>query len=121
MAKNGKLSKLRSIIKRWNSSTRTTLTGGGGGRDGSSESTDDDDIPSGFHPVFVGKSRRRYLLSSDVIDRPIFQTLINRSSGGDGGAFVGCEVVLFEHLLWMLENADPQPELLDELIDFYAC
>jgi hypothetical protein len=30
-------------------------------------------------------------------------------------------VVLFEHLLWMLENADPQPESLDELVEFYAC
>jgi hypothetical protein len=29
--------------------------------------------------------------------------------------------VMFEHLLWMLENADPQPESLDELVDYYAC
>ncbi|MCI01261.1 SAUR-like auxin-responsive family protein, partial [Trifolium medium] len=34
---------------------------------------------------------------------------------------VACEVVLFEHMLWMLENSDPQPESLDELVDYYSC
>ncbi|KAL0909691.1 hypothetical protein M5K25_020581 [Dendrobium thyrsiflorum] len=135
MAKNGKLSKLRSLIKRWNSSSRITRTAGAGSgsgsSDGSGRSTEDetwqpasfhgDETPNDLLPVFVGKSRRRYLLSSNVVDRPIFQTLINRSGGNDGDAVVGCEVVLFEHLLWMLENADQQPELLDELVDFYAC
>ncbi|KAH0452973.1 hypothetical protein IEQ34_017297 [Dendrobium chrysotoxum] len=136
MAKNGKLSKLRSMIKRWNSSSRITRTAGSGSgsSDGSGRSTDDerwqpasfhgDEIPNDLLPVFVGKSRRRYLLSSNVVDRPIFQTLINRSGGcggNEGDAVVGCEVVLFEHLLWMLENADQQPELLDDLVDFYAC
>ncbi|MCE5165748.1 hypothetical protein HAX54_012020 [Datura stramonium] len=62
--------------------------------------------------VYVGKSRRQYLVSTDVICHPLFMELAERS--GDSIA-VGCEVVLFEHLLWMLENADPQPESLDEL------
>ncbi|XP_021849193.2 auxin-responsive protein SAUR78-like [Spinacia oleracea] len=93
-------------------------------------SYDDDSSPEPFSatnlcPVYVGKSRRRYLVSSEVLDHPLFRELIERSSsaGGGGGeeVSVGCEVVLFEHMLWMLENADPQPESLDELVDFYAC
>ncbi|KAF7822490.1 auxin-responsive protein SAUR78 [Senna tora] len=36
---------------------------------------------------------------------------------------VNCEVVLFDHLLWMLEHADPKfasSESLDELADLYV-
>ena len=85
-------------------------------------------MPPGLHPVYVGKSRRRYLIDADLVGHPLFQNLVDRSGGagagvgaGGGGTFVGCEVVLFEHLLWMLENADPQPESLDELVEYYAC
>lgn len=75
--------------------------------------------------VFVGKSRRLYRVTSDVVDNPVFRELVERSreteQQNDTVNVVACEVVLFEHLLWMLENADPQPESLDELVDFYAC
>ncbi|KAI5674164.1 hypothetical protein M9H77_14528 [Catharanthus roseus] len=91
----------------------------------SSDDEESYEINRNLHPVFVGKSRRRYLISSDVIDNPIFRELVERSSGNDSDdssiVVIGCEVVLFEHLLWMLENADPQPESLDELVDFYSC
>lgn len=50
----------------------------------------------------------------------MFRELAERSSESDTIS-IACEVVLFEHLLWMLENADPQPESLDELVEFYAC
>ncbi|CAL9058910.1 auxin-responsive protein SAUR78-like [Musa acuminata AAA Group] len=79
----------------------------------------------GLHLVYVGKSRRRYLISSDVIDHPLFQIIAQRHADGDssGGAatVVGCEVVLFEHLLWMLVNADLQPDSVDELVEYYTC
>ncbi|XP_008803402.1 auxin-responsive protein SAUR76-like [Phoenix dactylifera] len=132
---NGKLSKLKCMIKRWNSSSRiarsAAVGSGGGGGSASSRSQDEeawqsasfhgDEIPSGLHPVYVGKSRRRYLVSSDLVDHPLFRVLVEKSGGGDAAAtVVGCEVVLFEHLLWMLENADPQPDSLDELVEFYA-
>ncbi|XP_011078210.1 UDP-N-acetylglucosamine transferase subunit ALG14 homolog [Sesamum indicum] len=48
------------------------------------------------------------------MDHPVFRELVERHDDEDS-VTVGCEVVLFEHLLWMLENADPQPESLDEL------
>ncbi|KAK9697376.1 hypothetical protein RND81_08G034000 [Saponaria officinalis] len=74
-----------------------------------------------LQPVYVGKSRRQYLVTTDMVSNPLFQQLI-AGGGGDGEEIrVGCEVVLFEHLLWMLQNADPQPESLDELAEFYAC
>uniref|UniRef100_J3MTJ1 Uncharacterized protein n=1 Tax=Oryza brachyantha TaxID=4533 RepID=J3MTJ1_ORYBR len=77
-----------------------------------------------LHPVYVGKARRRYLIAEELVGHPLFQNLVDRTGGGAGEAgttVVGCEVVLFEHLLWMLENADPQPESLDELVEYYAC
>ncbi|PKA47067.1 hypothetical protein AXF42_Ash011741 [Apostasia shenzhenica] len=129
MAKNWKLNKLRCMIKRWHSSNRIhrTASGGGGGSTRSPEdewkaaSFHGDEIPAGFQPVYVGKSHRRYLVSSEIVDHPLFRNLFERSAGGGAATVVGCEVVLFEHLLWMLENADPQPESLDELVDYYAC
>ncbi|XP_006661271.2 serine, glycine and glutamine-rich protein-like [Oryza brachyantha] len=97
----------------------------GGGRGGSVSFHGADGVPPGLHPVYVGKSRRRYLIAADLVGHPMFQNLVDRSGGGGvgagGGTVVGCEVVLFEHLLWMLENADPQPESLDELVEYYAC
>ncbi|CAL9062338.1 auxin-responsive protein SAUR76-like [Musa acuminata AAA Group] len=135
MAKSGNgLSKLKCMIKRWHSSSRLTRTAPSAGGAASSRSQDreawhsasfhGDEVPPGFQPVYVGKSRRRYLVSAELVGHPLFRVLVERSGGHDGaacGTVVDCEVVLFEHLLWMLENADPQPESLDELVEFYAC
>ncbi|CAL5081612.1 unnamed protein product [Urochloa decumbens] len=105
-------------------SSAVVAIGGGGGR-GSVSFHGADGVPPGLHPVYVGKSRRRYLIAADLVGHPLFQNLVDRSGGAAAGAggtvVVGCEVVLFEHLLWMLENADPQPESLDELVEYYAC
>lgn len=123
MVKGSKLTKLKSMIKRLQSGSKLGRTsnaiaanpawrapGEGGGEDG-------------LQAVYVGKSRRRYLISSQLLDHPLFQVLADKSSSSpsDEGIVVGCEVVLFEHLLWMLENADPQLENLDDLVEFYAC
>ncbi|XP_062192309.1 auxin-responsive protein SAUR76-like [Phragmites australis] len=131
MAKGG-LSKLRCMIRRWHSSSRISREPSpgeddgravsGGGRAASFHGADE--VPRGRHPVYVGKSRRRYLVAEELMGHPLFQTLVDRTGGAPGGSagtVVGCEVVLFEHMLWMLENADPQPESLDELVEYYAC
>jgi hypothetical protein len=127
MVKGG-LSKLRCMIRRWHSSSRISRdeddhghgSGDGNGRAASFHGADE--VPKGLHPVYVGKSRRRYLVAEELVGHPMFQTLVDRTAGGvAGGTVVGCEVVLFEHMLWMLENADPQPESLDELVEYYAC
>jgi len=132
MAKGG-LSKLRCMIRRWHSSSRIArapspgedghAAGGGGDARGASFHGADE-VPKGLHPVYVGKSRRRYLIAEELVGHPLFQSLVHRAGGGGaeaGCTVVGCEVVLFEHLLWMLENVDPQPESLDELVEYYAC
>ncbi|GAB4853687.1 hypothetical protein Ancab_017878 [Ancistrocladus abbreviatus] len=126
MAKGGKLTKLLKKMQsigrhggRGNSSSAVAASNSD--RSDSSYSSAES-ISRDLHPVYVGKARRRYLISSEVIQHPLFRELVERSSSDNSdGVCVGCEVVLFEHLLWMLENADPQPESLDELVEFYAC
>ncbi|CAO2191664.1 unnamed protein product [Urochloa humidicola] len=128
MAKGG-LGKLRCMIRRWHSSSRIAREppgeDDGGAISGGASFHGADEVPKGLHPAYVGKSRRRYLIAEDLVSHPLFQTLVHRTGGGaaaeTGCTVVGCEVVLFEHLLWMLENADPQPESLDELVDYYTC
>nr|CAB3483134.1 unnamed protein product [Digitaria exilis] len=134
MAKGG-LGKLRCMMRRWHSSSSSSrisravssASATGDSRGGASSFHGADEVPKGLRPVYVGKSRRRYLVAEDLVGHRLFQTLVDRSGSGGadeppaGCTVVGCEVVLFEHLLWMLENADPQPESLDELVEYYAC
>ncbi|XP_073158241.1 auxin-responsive protein SAUR76-like [Henckelia pumila] len=131
MAKGaGKMTKIKSVLKKVQSFKL--------GRPNSSSvsvSAVANNIPSSYddsfvtstaakdlHPVYVGKSRRRYMITSDIMDNPLFRELVERIPGGgdERSITVGCEVVLFEHLLWMLDNADPPPESLEELVEFYA-
>lgn len=135
MPKMGKLTKLKSAIKRWpsltklsrnNSNTISSNKGGGngnssgGGGGTSSYCYKEHELEQEqLHAVYVGKSRRRYLVNSEVIDHPVFQELV--SGGCDDGVVVSCEVVLFEHLLWMLESEETQLGSVDELVEFYSC
>ncbi|KAK8520361.1 hypothetical protein V6N13_031184 [Hibiscus sabdariffa] len=126
MAKgSNKLTKLLSVLKKLNSfNNKQGRSPTSTAAVAASDVIYHEESPADLHPVFVGKSRRRYLISSDIIDNPLFRELVERSSGEDDTTAVinvSCEVVLFEHLLWMLENADPQPESLEELAEFYAC
>ncbi|KAJ4726634.1 Auxin responsive SAUR protein [Melia azedarach] len=70
--------------------------------------------------IFVGSTRKRYVINSKYLNHPLLNALIERSKGDS--ILVKCEVVLFDHLLWMLENADPNLILdsLEELADLYA-
>ncbi|KAI3456710.1 hypothetical protein Pfo_013373 [Paulownia fortunei] len=77
--------------------------------------------------IFVGSSRRRYVISSKYLNHPLLNALIEKSKqesgpGGDPDLSVKCEVVLFDHLLWMLENADPNltSDSLEELAELYV-
>ncbi|XP_007024731.2 PREDICTED: uncharacterized protein LOC18596286 [Theobroma cacao] len=123
MVKVGKLTKLKSAIKRWPSFTKLTRSSSAI----AAAEPEDKAIPRDLHAVYVGKSRRRYLVGSEIICHPLLQELIDRSSGGDGNddgggeVVVSCEVVLFEHLLWMLENDGAQLGSMEELVDFYTC
>ncbi|GAB4836638.1 hypothetical protein Ancab_001551 [Ancistrocladus abbreviatus] len=73
--------------------------------------------------VYVGSSRRRYVINSKYLTHPLLNALIERSRPDPGtrGISIKCEVVLFDHLLWMLENgsSDLTCESLEELADLY--
>ncbi|KAI9119798.1 hypothetical protein K1719_009187 [Acacia pycnantha] len=122
MAIVGKLTKLKSAIKRWPSLTKLS-------RSNSCVSAAPSDVAvaasnnKDLHAVYVGRSRRRYLVHSDVVDHPLFQELVDKSasSGHQDGVVVACEVVLFEHLLWMLESTETVLDSMDELVQFYNC
>lgn len=133
MAKFGKLTKLKSVIKKWPSFTKnqhsTTVST-------TSAAAIEVSKCDNLQLVYVGKSRRPYMLSSHVIDHPLFQELLDRSSRfmeechNQKAVLVACEVVLFEHLLWMLKNSfsdhndydddDCQRESVEELAEFYT-
>ncbi|XP_058745464.1 auxin-responsive protein SAUR78-like [Vicia villosa] len=115
MVKCANLTKLTSAFKRWPSLTKLSFM--------SSTSKQKDHEPK-LHVVYVGKSRRRYLVNSKVFQHPVFQELVDRSCCEDGVVVVSCEVVLFEHLVWMLESAESDETQLgsmDELVEFYHC
>ncbi|KAI4988113.1 hypothetical protein ZWY2020_029743 [Hordeum vulgare] len=84
--------------------------------------------------VFVGGSRRRYVISARHLRHPLIAALID-DDAGDGDARGGkakepvvavrCEVVLFDHLLWMLDNAvdlraGGEDDAVRELAQLYA-
>ncbi|KAL8209822.1 hypothetical protein R6Q57_006554 [Mikania cordata] len=74
--------------------------------------------------VFVGSTRKRYVIDSKYLIHPVVNALIEKSSSGDeddGVYVINCEVVLFDHLLWMLENSDLNLafDSLEELADLY--
>ncbi|CAF2109132.1 hypothetical protein Bca4012_094198 [Brassica carinata] len=129
MAKFGKLTKL---IKKWPSFTKNhhPTTESSSSVATSKVSKCDGDLQL----VYVGKSRRPYMLSSNVINHPLVQELLDRSSRfieerhDQKTVLVACEVVLFEHLLWMLEDSfsdhddDDDREIgsVQELAEFYT-
>ncbi|KAK8535351.1 hypothetical protein V6N13_081489 [Hibiscus sabdariffa] len=118
---SNKLTKLKFVLKKLNSfsnkQSRSTSS-----RSVVAVSDAEDELSANLQPVYVGKSRRRYLISPDIIENPLFRELAERSGErNDTTINVSCEVVLFEHLLWMLGNGEPQLESLEELVEFYAC
>ncbi|EOA22963.1 hypothetical protein CARUB_v10003703mg [Capsella rubella] len=126
MAKGGnKLMKLKSVLKKFNSFNSTKINQPSSATASHGRSSAVSAFPSEYlQTVYVGRTRRPYRVSSDVVSHPLFQQLAAVDGGEDGSISVSCEVVLFEHLLWMLENADADescPESVHELVEFYAC
>ncbi|CAN7005846.1 unnamed protein product, partial [Brassica rapa subsp. trilocularis] len=127
MAKGGKkLMKLKSVLKKLNSFNTKPNQPPDPANHGRSSAL------SAFsseerHTVYVGSTRRLYHVSSDVVSHPLFQQLaaVDGGCGGENGSIaVSCEVVLFEHMLWMLENANADEsglESVHELVEFYSC
>ncbi|CAI0418918.1 unnamed protein product [Linum tenue] len=138
MAKVGKLTKLKSAIKKWPSFSAAKQTHHHHDEQQHDESAaaaaESDEPQQILHSVYVGNSRRRYLLTTEVMCHPMFQELMQRSGGvdADGQIIVRSEVVLFEHLLWMINDqingggdkdssSSSQFGSMEELVDFYCC
>ncbi|KAK1417960.1 hypothetical protein QVD17_27096 [Tagetes erecta] len=76
--------------------------------------------------VFVGSNRKRYVIDFKFLNHPLVKALIKKSSSGDDDdnamLVINCEVVLFDHLLWMLDqdtDLNLSSDSLDELADLY--
>lgn len=92
---------------------------------------DEEELSVDQETIYVGSLRRRYLIKTKLLDHPLVSLLVERSTkqssptgnGGGGGLCVKCEVVMFDHLLWMLENAESDitsDSSLEELAELYA-
>jgi SAUR family protein len=84
------------------------------------------DVPEGYLAVYVGRERRRFIIPTSYLSRPVFRTLLDRAEeefGFDhqGGLTIPCEVSVFTQVLRVLGRNDPagQNLNLDELLDFY--
>ncbi|EFJ08996.1 hypothetical protein SELMODRAFT_170108 [Selaginella moellendorffii] len=87
--------------------------------------------PEDAFVVYVGKEARRYVVEARHLKHPLFKSFVQKSAASnleeeeeeDALVRISCEVVMFEHLLWTLENYDPAElhgEALNELLDMYA-
>ncbi|KAG7037485.1 hypothetical protein SDJN02_01112, partial [Cucurbita argyrosperma subsp. argyrosperma] len=82
--------------------------------------------------IYVGSTRKRYSLTSNHLTHPLLTALIHKSKANEdceththnnNAISLRCEVVLFDHLLWMLENSDPNLTFdsnLEELAELYV-
>ncbi|KAI5056975.1 hypothetical protein GOP47_0028793 [Adiantum capillus-veneris] len=102
------------------------------GNDGSSREAHHDQLPPamGYSAIYVGRRQRRFEIRTEHINHPLLRELLERTEEGfrlnqhGGLAIPACEVVLFEHLLWMMENQDMEhlfedPSELRELLYLY--
>ena len=85
---------------------------------------EEEKAPEGSKAVYVGNNRRRYFISAEYLNHPLL-TLLIVDNFRDGFSIALTEVVLFEHLVWILENSDPESiptkSTLEDLAEFYIC
>ncbi|XP_024529842.1 auxin-responsive protein SAUR50 [Selaginella moellendorffii] len=84
-------------------------------------------VPQGSFAVYAGEERHRFLVRMEHLNHPLFRALLEKAAeeyGFDhaGALSIPCEAVLFEHVLWLLNNNDAQARHLelDELLQFYS-
>ncbi|XP_039026725.1 auxin-responsive protein SAUR78-like [Hibiscus syriacus] len=94
----------------------------GGGKNNVENDDGGDDEHQECETIYVGSTRKQYVLSSKYLKHPLLNALIEKHGRDDHMVVVKCEVVLFDHLLWLLENSDPNLILdsLEELTDLYV-
>jgi len=95
--------------------------------DDESDDSAPDDVPEGYLVVYVGEERCRFVIKAKYLSYPVFKALLNKSAEEygyehKGGLEIACEVVFFEHLLYLIETNDPSLSSMeiDELAGYYA-
>lgn len=85
-----------------------------------------EDVPEGYLAVYVGEERRRFVICTQWLNHRLFKALLDKSEQEygfrhKGGLTLACEVVLFEHLVWLLSRGDPAAWNLelDALLSFH--
>ncbi|AEE75266.1 unnamed protein product [Arabidopsis thaliana] len=89
------------------------------------QDVDQSPTPSMYQTVLVGRTKKPYLISKKHLKHPLLNALVEKQQryeeddNEDGSCIitVKCEVVLFDHLLWMLEYGD-EVHILESLDDF---
>ncbi|KAJ7560350.1 hypothetical protein O6H91_04G125800 [Diphasiastrum complanatum] len=85
------------------------------------------DVPQGHLGLYVGREKRRFVVKTEYLNHSLFRALLDKAAEEfgfehQGGLVIPCEVVLFEHLLWMLDSQDPSAQQLElnDLLTFYS-
>ncbi|KAF5774018.1 putative small auxin-up RNA [Helianthus annuus] len=115
----------RQSLRTSSSSSYTTLTPKSTSTTTNTTTTDDDNASAVAgeeyqKTIFVGSNRKPYLIDPKYLTHPLLNAIIQKS-GSDDDDVINCEVVLFDHLLWMLQNSDLDlaSDSVDELSDLY--
>ncbi|XP_047950690.1 auxin-responsive protein SAUR71-like [Salvia hispanica] len=79
-------------------------------------------VPEGHLPVYVGEEMERFVVSAELLNHPIFVTLLNRSAQEYGYEQKGvlripCHVLIFERVLEALRVGIDAQDLLNSLTD----
>ncbi|XP_051120895.1 auxin-responsive protein SAUR78-like [Andrographis paniculata] len=94
MAKGGKLTIIKSVLKK----IQSFKLGHTHSNSISVGNFSDECSSKDLHAVYIGKLWRRYFVTSEAVENMLFHELAERR-GDELSITVGCEVVLFEHLL----------------------
>ncbi|XP_031493258.1 auxin-induced protein 6B-like [Nymphaea colorata] len=83
-------------------------------------------VPKGCLAVYVGEGMRRFVIPLSYLNHSIFRALLKKAEeefgfSTNGGIRLPCQPLLFEHILWLLENKDPivQNLQLEEILELY--
>eukprot|EP00249_Psilotum_nudum_P009408 c21916_g1_i1 orf=273-752(+) len=69
------------------------------------------DVPQGFLAVYVGIEKKRFVIPALHLNHPVFKMLLEKAEEEygfqqEGGLTIPCEGLLFEHILWLIDNND---------------
>ena len=65
--------------------------------------------PRGYFALYVGEERRRFLLKADMINHPLFATLLEKANeefgfDQEGPITIPCDIAFFEHIILLVES-----------------